>query len=145
MNFFIKLKKGYVQILKYKSGIPINTKENFFYQKYREISLEKKIRKYMISKLSNVFFRNLKYIKKKQIKKNRKMKILNAFYLRKLVLSSFSAFVNFRKYQLIKKRNHFLLTLKTLKFAKKLKEIKENSNYLKNKYDKVNSARFLRV
>ena len=139
-----KMKKGYLQIIKFKSKLSLKKNEEFFYYKFRKIILKKKIRKYILSAIANTFFKKLKYRKKKLIKKTKKYNILNIYYFRKLLFSSLIALTNYRKYKLIKRKNNGIVLLKNLNFMKKIKKLKESSNYLKNKSIIVNVNTYIR-
>ncbi len=127
------IKKGYLQIMLHKSHLFIRGEENVFYEKYRETVLQKKIRKYMISSISNVFFKNLKYIKKKFIKKQKKNSILKSYYHRKLIINCFGALVNYRKYKLVKLRNQFIVKENMINLLYRFKFVKDNTLQIKTR------------
>jgi hypothetical protein len=141
----IQLMKGYLQIFQFKSKLNVKKKENFFYQKFRETILSMKIRKYMISRFSKTFFKNLKYIKKKHIKKQRKYKIMESFYCRKLMIISLSAFTNYRKYTMIKNKYKFLMTKQTLKILNNFKQNRTRFEYIKVKFEISTKKKYVRV
>ncbi len=127
------MKKGYLQIMLHKSHLFIKGEENMFYEKYRETILQKKIRNYMISSVSNVFFKNLKYIKKKSIKKQKKNSILKSYYHRKLIINCFGALVNYRKYKLVKLRNQFIVKENMINLLYRFKFVKDNTLQIKTR------------